>query len=316
MSWYACGMDKRLSKLSDEPSRKQLLLQPRDIQILELLDPEHRYAYLSRDWIIAFIGGSTEVLRHRLGQMSRKPYKWLHRPDQQRAYNVLYKQSIYMRGEGGDALLMNLGKLSRRSRRRSAQFRHELLLDFVDASIELGARRDPMMEYLDWSAILAHPKTPQSLLENTDPFKIQTQEQALVPDGRPFVLRHTQKGAIAFFKEVDCNNEQIAYTPKKHNTLEHKFRRYKDMFGRKLYQFQYGFPAAMVLVVTTNQVHMQNMMRAAERALGKPSWLLFKYTPDHDLLGKSIPVTTEFYDTPWERAGRPPFLLNTMEPVQ
>ncbi len=308
-------MKKRLSKLSDEPSGKRLLLQPRDIQIMELLDPEHRYAYLSRDWIIAFVGGGHSKLRHRLGEMSRKPYKWLHRPDQQRAYNVFYKQSIYSRGEGGDALLVNIGKIPRRSNRRTANFRHELLLDFVDASIEFGATNDPDMEYLDWRAILTHPKTPRSLLESTTPFKIPTSQQALVPDGRPFVLRHKERGAVAFFKEIDCNNEQIQYTPKKHNTFEQKLTRYKEMFSKKLYKSQYGFDAAVVLIVTTNLVHMQNMMRAAERAVGTPSWLLFKYSPDYDLAGLSIPVTTEFYDTPWDRVGHPPFLLKTLSKV-
>lgn len=306
---------------NDEPDGHALIPQPQDFALLETLDPERRYQYLSRDCLHALHGGEFHNFRKRLDRMSRKPYKWLERPFQQLTANHLYKATIFTRGDNGDRLLIQHGRLLKRADRRPQNFHHELLNDLFDVSLEVSIKSDPSLQYLYWTKILEHPATPAFIKSNPTPFTISVGDgKKFRPDGRPFVIRRTlQDGstrAIAFLKEIDCHNEQLSYSAKKDNTFDDKLSHYDIVFKQKLYEKQYGFPAAMVIIITTSERHMRNMMDHAEKIIGpKIPWLLFKTMPDHQALGVTVPILPAMLREPYQRVGFPPFSLATLEAV-
>lgn len=308
---------KRLSRFSDDPTGVPLTVSPKDIEIFKLLDPERRYSILPTNWIQALLGGDPTWMSKRLGRLSRRPYKYLHRPEEQWTFNALYKHALYRRADKADQYLIEQGLLRRRAKRRTDALRHQLLDNLVDASIELGVTADPALSLLDWHGILDHPKTPAALSDANEPFRLRIGEQSLIPDGRPFVLRRSQADGRALSlcilgKEIDRATEPLRPSRMRHTSIARKFELYRKIFNAKLYQSHYGFPNAMVLIVTVSEAHMQNMMAlAAEIMGGKCSYLLFKTIEDFANIARSPQVSTAMLETPWQRAGYPPFYLST-----
>lgn len=300
-------------------------LQPTELvfRILDLFDPQRRYTYLPRDGTYQLLGEpcDPDYFRKLLADMAREPYKWLDCPMQQIGVNHLAKQIIYTRGDGANPLLITHERPTS-SERPAKQYKHQLLGDLVDASIELGVMRNPELDLLLWHRdILNHPKTPEHVKRLPDPCSIPVGSQKLRPDGLPYVIRRTLKDgttrALPLFKEIDRNTEQTTYTPRKHNTIEEKYTRWERIFRERIYQTHFGFPAAMVLFITTSEQHMHHLMAHAGETMGKCSWLLFKTIPDYGAQerGTSIPLTTRYLDEPYLRVGFPPFSLKTLEDV-
>ncbi len=299
---------------------RPLAITERDFAILELLDPEFRYAYLPSHFIHAFLGGDRLRLSKRLGRLSRAPHSYLLRPPQRtHSLNANYKHDVYARAEAGDRLLIERGRLAHRARRPPEPYAHQLLNDLVDASIDIGVRRDPTLRLIGWREILAHPKLPNPTREATHPFRIPVAGVTLIPDGRPFVIeRKLADGARRYLcvagKEIDRHTEPLVPTDLERSGIARKLDLYRAFFSGRVYQSHYGFPNSVVLIITTNARHLENMLALTRKLIGPCSYLLFKHVPDWAHASR-FPTPSGDMLGPYERVGHPPFNLATFGDV-
>jgi hypothetical protein len=293
-------MKKYPSRWTTEPSGKCLKRTENDLRYLRLFNRVDGYKLLPRNWITAFVPDlHPNYVRTRIAELCREPFCYLARKTfNGRNINEMF---TYYLTERGDRLVGDDGTVS------TKQDAEQVLIDLVDASIELGIRTDPSVELLKWGAILKHANTPDRLKTSTDPFTLHLPREKIRPDGRPFVIRKMGKGAVAFFKEVDRATEPLT-SRRDREHIKHKFDQYRAAWSSKIYKTQYGFPAAMVLFVTTSPGRMENMMAL----LGPCPYIAFKTIEDFTVLGLTPPITTKFFDEPWKRAGHPDFALTEL----
>jgi hypothetical protein len=187
---------------------------------------------------------------------------------------------------------------------------HQVLTDLIDAQMQIGSR-DSGTTFLNWSQILEQPAFPT---QPPFPFRFpvganpQTRKTLyLVPDGRPFILKHGERSAL-FLKELDRNNENPEVIKNKVRNYLRAIDAIKDQYKRR---------AVMVLFVTTNPTRLMNLKRWTEQVCQGPSQLfLFGYMEDHIRTRRSTaPVVTDLFDRPVERAGVCPYLLRTLSEV-
>ena len=134
-------------------------LTDRDIEVFKLLA---RYRYLSSDYIHAFVGGSAKALNHRLNLLSRKPNLYLVRPLQQRhSAAANYRPLIYALDERGARALRERG-LPAPAKPSHHNFAHEVMVDQIMASIELGVKANPSVRLISWAEILGSDRTPSA----------------------------------------------------------------------------------------------------------------------------------------------------------
>ncbi len=321
-SSISIGMDKkpRRSRFKfDGPDadHRPLQITERDIAVFELLDPEFRYTYLPSNWVHAFLGGDALRLSKRLGRLSRAPHHYLVRPAQRaHSLNANYKHDVYARAEAGDRLLIERGRIARRAIRPSEHYAHQLLNDLVDASIEMGVRTDPALRMIGWKEILAHPKLPSATRDAPHPFRLPVGDATLIPDGRPYVLaRAMPDGGKRFLcvigKEIDRHTEPLVPTDKLRSGIARKFELYRAFVDDRGYLTHYGFPNAVVLIVTTNAQHLTNMMALTHELIGPCTYLLFKCVPDWAHAANFPPPGDFMLTEPWQRVGHPDFFLST-----
>ena len=274
------------SRRSREPNGKLIPpenLSPRDIKIFKLLDPDYRYQYLPSHWIYHLVGGKNWIkLKQRLGDLYRRPNCYLERPlEQWRSFNSGYKHAVYRRDTAAVKVVRDRGVAGGEHQHNPNLYAHELLNCLVDASIEYGVKADPKLSLLTWVDLQHDERVPEATRRSQHPFRIPIAGQMLIPDGRPFIIQNEKKMLCIPAKEIDRHSEPLSPTKLRNSSIAKKLQQYKHFFDRGLYRTHYGFPNAVVLFVTINQKHMENMMALCRQIMGKPcSYLLFKTVPD------------------------------------
>lgn len=294
-------MKKYVSRWTTEASGYPLKRTENDLKYLRLFNRVDGYKLLPRNWIQALRSDLYhDYVRSRISELCREPFCYLGR----KTFNGKNINEVftYYLSERGDKLLGDYGHTSKK------QDAEQVLIDLVDASIELGVRTAPDVQLLKWRKILEHPNTPERIKTSTNPFAIYlNSKEKIIPDGRPFVLRKDGKGAVAFFKEVDRATEPLT-SKKTREHIKQKFDKYQQAWKQELYKKQYGFPAAMILFITTEKGRMENMMKL----LGPCSYIAFQTIEDFTILGLTPPVTTKFFTDPWKRNGYTDFYLKEL----
>ncbi len=276
---------------------RPLFLSTRDEKIFRLLDPEHGYHYLPSNWIRAFVGGDELRVAKRLGRLAREPHGFLERRQD------WYKHGIYSRTTKAD---VHLGE--RRVRDRDP-FAHRLLEDLVQASIALGLKSFPDLQLIPWLDLAATGKIPQATIESSEPHAIPLASGKLIPDGKPFAIKHGNAWRFILGKEIDRGTEPLS-TGHARRSIRQKFEHYAECFSNKLYTRHYGFPNSIVLFITTSPKRMASMMELCGEVIGPCSYLLFAHTTDWANAPRFPPPNGDMLG-PFERVGHPPFNLAT-----
>lgn len=270
--------------LGDETIR----LTERDIAVLKTFD---HYRLLPFNWLHALIGGPYVGLRSRCTKLVAAGY--LKRKTFNGTRNI-YETMTYYLTEKGTRTLLEMGHPQPDPYDRTHD-NHQVLLDILDASIELGAKQSAT-ELIKWDGI------KQRKPDIADkPFKFQLGKTWLIPDGRPFVLKNNN-GAILFLKELDRNTESAA-------TIKNKIANYHK--AEQDIKDRYGVKAVMLLWVTTTDIRKENILKW----IGSSKWMLTQTIFDHTPLGKFHPVSTKHFHEPYERAGYKPFSLEKLEAI-
>lgn len=300
---------------------KTVELTDRDIEIFKLLD---RYRYLRSTFIHAFIGGDATRLSKRLGQLYHEG-GYLNRPAQQwQAVNARYQPAVYELGLKGSAILKGRGLqqqntstwLARGRMGAHRQFLHSLMICDILASIELGVIASGNLRFISWQEIIA-----RSPSRNTDnPFQIPVSisytyprthkthraKLKIVPDalfGLEY-LNGNEKSYRFFAVEADRNSIPVFRNNLNQTSYLKKLLAYRQVVADRIYHTHLGLPNLLVINVTTNDVHMRNIMLLLEQLTEKKGskYFLFKTVESLASYELAPKPSTNMLTQPWHRA--------------
>ena len=320
--------------MSRRQTGKRISLTERDFKILRLLS---RYRFLRSTHLHVLAGGKSHKrfverlgdLYHEGGYINRPPQQW-------QAINARYMPAVYELGKAGKKVLAQYGAdhetgsaLAQSPARGSGrQYHHELMICDILSSIEIGVRADQALRHVSWPEILASPKMPKATLHSARPMaaKVSIQyakprtpkayrtEGQLVPDAI-FGLEYTAGGnkQYRFFAlEADRNTEPVVRGDLRQSSYIRKILQYREIAARSIYKTQWGLPNLLVLNVTTNDRHKQNIMDLVDQLTGDKgsTSLLFKTMPSLASLEKAPLPAPDILTDAWHRAGHPDFFID------
>lgn len=325
---------KRRSRLRRAATDKRLQITERDIEVLRLLG---RYRYLRSSHLHALAGGqSHKRFIERLGHLYHEG-GYIDRPAQQwQAINARYMPAVYELGDAGERLLAGLGMVDRslspllRKGRQGAvrQYRHDLMICDILASIEIGTRANRGLRLVSWPEIFANPKMPEATRMAANPFALPVSvtytcsrtnalerwDKPLVPDA-VFGIEYSSDGpkTYRFFAlEADRNTEPVVRSSLLQTSYLRKLLQYREVAAQRTYLTRFGLPNLLVLTVTTNEQHLRNIMELAGTlagGAGNPTFL-FKTMPSLDSLEKAPVPTPEILTAPWQRVRHADFRID------
>lgn len=325
---------KRRSRMKRQKTGKRVQLTRRDLEILRLLS---RYRYLRSTHLHALAGGkSPKRFVERLGDLYHE-CAFIDRPAAQwQAVNARYMPVVHELGKAGQAILNQYGAgpdadplMTQRHRREIARrFQHELMICDILASIEIGARADPDLRFISWPEILTNPNMPHATRDAVNPMAVDVSvtyapprsaksysfDRPLIPDAL-FGLEYRRKGkkAYRFFAlEADRNTEPIVRSRPQKSSYYRKILQYRAVLEHGLYKSVWGLPKLLVLTVTTNDRHRENIMQVVDAltAGAGSTNLLFKTMPSLASLERAPMPVGDMLTTPWQRASHPDFYIN------
>lgn len=325
---------KRRSRMRRVATDKRLQITERDIEVLRILG---RYRYLRSSHLHALAGGkSHKRFIERLGHLYHEG-GYVDRPAQQwQAINARYMPAVYELGDAGERLLGELGVMDQtlspllRKGRNGAirQYRHDLMICDILASIEIGIRANGSLRLVSWPEILASPKMPQATRAAANPFAFPVSvtctcprtnvterwDKPLVPDAIFGIeyLYDSRKTYRFFALEADRNTEPVVRGNLLQTSYLRKLLQYRAVATQRTYLTRFGLPNLLVLTVTTNEQHLRNIMEVTDTLVGGGGspLFLFKTMPSLDSLEKSPLPTADILTLPWQRVGHANFRID------
>lgn len=287
-----------------------------DLEILKLLS---RYRYLRKDFICEFVGRSPKKVAERLrilydnNVVERPPQQW-------QAHNARYSNIIYELAEEGESVLkehdlypQNVSRLTKNGRQgRIRQFSHSMMICDTLASIELGCIKEGL-NFISWEEILVRNGT----LGKTNPFRLPSDisyhfkdtgsthyfRGSFTPDGI-FGIQYPN-GNVSFFALEAERGNGIRRTNLDQTSFLKKVLQYQYIVSQKLYKEILGVPNLRVLVVTTNETRVDNMLEVVNEVYPNGSNIFLLHdipTQDYDL--KAPNPFPELISSDWKRANR------------
>ena len=325
---------KRRSRMRRVATAKRLQITERDVEVLRLLS---RYRYLRSSHLHALAGGqSHKRFIERLGHLYHEG-GYVDRPSQQwQSINARYMPAVYELGDAGERLLAEVATAGRplspllRKGRQGAirQYRHDLMICDILASIEIGTRANRGLRLVSWTEILANPKMPTATRAAANPFALpvtvtytcprtnalERWDKSLVPDAI-FGIEYSsgERKTYRFFAlEADRNTEPVVRSSLMQTSYLRKLLQYREVTAQRTCVTRFGLPNLLVLTVTTSEQHLRNIMELAgtfSGGTGNPSFL-FKTMPSLDSLEKAPAPTPEILTAPWQRVGHADFRID------
>ncbi len=308
----------RRSRMRRTRTGKRIELTARDVEIFKLLE---RYRYLRSTFIHAFVGGASETrFKERLGHLYHEG-GYLDRPQQQWQFaNSRYMPVTYENTDAARQVLHQGGILDagfgsalvRNGAGANRQFAHSLMICEILASIELGARGGPGVRFVSWREILA--KAPESTRTASYPLRIPSPEGNggyLIPDA-VFGLEYTvngKKGYRFFALEADRATMPVFRSNPGQTSYLKKMLAYREIIACQIHKSHFGIPNLLVLTVTTNERHMEQIMKAFGEMGGGSAAFLFKTSDaigSFDMAPSPMPA---LLTAPWLRVGFPPLCI-------
>jgi hypothetical protein len=308
-------MKERNSRWSDEPkldkSGKPAIITPveSDLKLFQLL---LRYRYLPANFILPFTGFYYSYLKGRLDVLSRKPNKFLDRPDKQRSQpNANYRFLIYELAYRGERALKDAGLWTPEPQLGDKTlFAHALMVTETIASMELGCG-----SMIWWPEIAARLDKPQRFI----PVEIEHGKEKLAFDyyndsNGPFGIRYPDKTARFFSLEAEHANQVDSRNLRKASFLK-KFLAVKAIIDSGAYKKAWGVPNLVTLVVASSQARIDTMKELILRETNGKGvrYIAFYQIPVMENLEPSKPMP-EMFTKGWQRAGHPDLFLD--EPVE
>jgi hypothetical protein len=291
------ALKRRLRYEKPQPLEKSIALGPRDYAVFQAI---HRHGPLPTHYLFEFtrhLNGNFTAFQHRLTKLyngTQTAAPLLVRPPQQFAsFKARYQPLVYDLSPLAVQLLSERGKLER-TPDRIDHFLHRFMGACVGASIELACREQGLT-YISYEEILAHGK-----IEKANPLAVGlTDGKCLIPDGL-FGIKY-RDGSYRFFAiEIDRNTESIERKRLDQSGFGRKLHGYIDIITNRGYKAQWGVPSLMVLTVTTNHTHLQNMLDyLGGIPTSKAEHFLFRARPEFGANWEVPPLMNDLITEPW-----------------
>lgn len=176
----------------------------------------------------------------------------------------------------------------------------------VSSSIEVAAR-ERGLRYLIKPDIFTHASCPDRTREAANPLAMPLSSfsgaKTIVPDDLFGIEYPGTKPTYRFFAvEIDRNTESIERRRLDQTAYSRKLHAYMEVMKSRAYRDHWGVPNLMVLTVTTNVTHMENML-AYLKKVGEPnlaSRFLFKGKPEFGSSWRISPVMRDLLSEPWQ----------------
>ena len=168
-------------------------------------------------------------------------------------------------------------------------------------------RASAPVELVPWPDLAARGKIPEPTIGNKQPHALVLPSATLIPDGKSFAIKSGNRWRFVLGMEIDRATEPLAGNHAR-RTIRHKLELYAQCFDQRVYATHYGFPNAVVLIVTTSPACMNSMMKLCETVTGPCSYLAFAHTKDWAIEPR-FPAPNGDMLGPYKRVGLPPLHL-------
>ena len=218
---------------------------------------------------------------------------------------ILYNTTLY-----AERALSRAGRSTENC--RAGHWKHQAMQAFVTSTIELGTLADPGLSFGKRDEVL-RGKANRIPITTQDPKSGRRVKRTLVPDD-VFFIGYGGKHRI-FGLEIDRATEQVNPSGKAgtRKTKRDNLLLWREFIGRGLYRQFYGSDKPMMLLtVTTNLTHMQNLMAMVMEISGGRgnNYMLYKCLPDFGEDFHPSKTKPTFFSEPWLRADGSPFRID------
>lgn len=225
-------------------------------------------------------------------------------PSQYETRNSDYQFGVYQTNKRSNKVLEERGLYQANTPHTSSSWRHDFLRACYSASIELACLKEP-----DKYEYIPHHR----IIDKIGTSKFDVDGDTFRPD-LIHGIRYLDSGKVTMFMvEIDMNTEQLRSTQKnKDKTFEEKLKIYKKYFEDKLFKKDFGSRTGIMMhTVTTNKVHMDNLIELAKDVVGGGcNFMLFNYVDGFEF--GFIPPSKPFplFKAPSLRPGRADFYMS------
>jgi hypothetical protein len=315
--------------------------------VLRLLEPYHRFKYLTIPWLhyLSNIQVEYSVFRKYLGYLREAPNRYLICPEQQNASpNVDRKTLVYQLGERGLSELIHRGLATKRhspnsgqsplrskrafafAQHRSNSYYHEILVDLgYFAPLHQFVRANSSFRLLGFDQLMKHSNVPQRTRDAQDPLLIQLKDSQLRFDGTPHLLirKSTETLTIGIpGVQIDRGTETV-------RQVERHLLHAIEFIETRLFESHWGFDNCVIPFLFTNEARKERAMEFVRQERGQSAFLLFQSIPDIGLVrhfprpehyasdytrtseGPVHPPIIRIFTNSWQRVGCPDFYLST-----
>lgn len=271
---------KYLSRFSNDPilgkDGKPVVVPSRDLTAydLRILAALAGRRVLNFATIAKSIGGTEKSVRDRCNVLKRKPNCYVKVCDEQTNNPKQHlKSKLYIElAEAGITALEERGhRIGRRSRMK--RLKHQVMIDEIMASWQIGFAEFTEFTPIWWSDILTGDKTPISTREAKHPslvpvtFEFNSKEikdLSYECDDKPFGFLRPDGRAMFIMIEADCDSESATSDSYTYATLQRKFAQQIAVLEQRLYHSQFGFPNLTFVYYVPTVRRMESAMGVLE----------------------------------------------------
>ena len=306
---------KHRLRSTPQPSGKRTTITEHDI--FGIFEPLSRHAQLTTKQLVAFDRRCDSKTRNRLTDLYHEEGAWLTRSSEELKFaNALFVDEMYRLGEDAEELLRARGiipthdwvqasRIGAHSTSPSKIIRlaHDHMASEIAVDIELGARAVPAIQFRNHIEI--SKAAPDETRKQSKPLRIPVPPSFGAPKWiEPDALFGL--GTRIYAIEADMNTESIEAV------IKAKIRAYREIVATYAIDDHLGINNLTVLFVTTNQTHMNNMMKAVSEIVknGRSKMFAFACRPDLADFRRAPAPTGRMFNEPWKRVGYDDLYLN------
>lgn len=302
---------RRLRDQRNPTGRILRKVEKRDLFWFEKL---HRHGPLPssflRDYSVAF-GFSPSSASDRLTVLYNEdltPHRgsYLDRPWQQfQTIDARYNDLVYDLTDTSEQALKDSKLWRDNTPNPKGSWTHKFMVACATASIELECLKREGYRFIFGDEVLERANAKLRIpVTYQDPVSRKRMTQDLVPDG-VFAIEYTKDGRTSrrlFLLECDRNTEPTRYYTFQRKSYHRSLLQYRHLIGDDIYKTHFALEATPVLVLhlTTNQKHMENLMQLLQEEFGGSNYQLFNFAPQFSRFFKP-PKPLDHLFGPWLR---------------
>ncbi len=299
----------RRMRTKRKPTGKRIYLAPRDLLWFKKL---HQHGPLPTSYLHAFSAHLAKDKGRALKRLADlyNDGEYLIRPKQQfQTIDARCNQLVYDLDRRAEAVLKQEALWSEYAPKPYGPWVHRLMVSCVTASLELGTLDRPDLLYIPQQQILKRAGTGLRInVSYDDPATKKTYNGDLIPDA-VCGIEYTKDGTkhYRFFAiEADRNTEPNRSGRFDRKSFKKSILQYRHYVGGGLYKKHLKLTSPlMVLVVTTSDRHMDNLIKLVSEIApsGRNSFMCFQTVSDFAVPFRPPSLLPCLFWGRWKRAG-------------